>query len=319
MSSAAFVGLASMLAVMALFAGVSVTAGRQGHLAARLDAYVGWPRQRNDLLSSSRQGLGRLLARLDRLLSEQGPTQRLALSLAQANVQLTVPEFLGIVLLAGTLGGLLGFALQQQAISAVGGAALALALPWIWLERKREKRLGAFHDQLVDVLVLMVGSLRSGHGLLNALDLVSKELSAPASEEFARVLREVGFGLSQMDALNNLVRRMETSDLQLVVTAVNISSEAGGNLSHVLEKITETLRERVQLRGEIRVLTTQQRLTTYLLVALPLILGALLSLINPGWMLRLFQPGWIRLVPLGAGVAEVLGFIVTRRLTRIEV
>ncbi|HOG48737.1 MAG TPA: type II secretion system F family protein, partial [Anaerolineae bacterium] len=188
-----------------------------------------------------------------------------------------------------------------------------------FMEVRRQKRIKAFHDQLIDVLTLIVGSLRGGHALLTALDLVSKELGPPASEEFDRVLREIGFGLTQAEALNNLVIRMETDDLQLIVTAVNISHEVGGNLSTVLEKITETLRERIRLQGEIRVLTTQQRLTSYVLAALPLVLTVVLGVMNPGWIMQLLQPGWTRLIPVAALASDAVGFVLAQLLTRIEV
>ena len=196
---------------------------------------------------------------------------------------------------------------------------IGLAIPWLALERKRHQRLAAFRDQLIDVLVLIVGSLRSGHGLTNALDLVSKETDPPAADEFARVLREVGFGLSLNQALENLVGRVESEDLDLVVTAININQEVGGNLTLVLEKIAATIRERIRLQGEVRVLTTQQRLTSYLLVGLPFFLGTILALMNPSWMMRLFKPGWIRIVPITAVFLEVVGFLITRRLIRIDV
>ncbi len=319
MGSFFIISLVCGLAVLAFFVGIYILVERPGDMAGRLEAYATLEPAADGRAGGRRKGLTYLFDRLDRLLSGQSVAQRLALRLAQANMQLTVPEAVVIAFSAAVIGGCFGFVLQGRLISAIAGMVLTVVLLWAFLEFRSQQRVRLFHDQLVDVLTLTVGSLRGGHGLLTALDLVSKELSPPAAEEFSRVLREVGFGLSQSEALNNLVKRMETEDLQLVVTAVNISHEVGGNLSLVLEKIAETIRERIRLQGEIRVLTTQQRLTTYLLVALPFILSVLLALLNPGWMLRLFRPGWIRIIPVSALIMEILGFFIAQRLMRIEV
>ena len=319
MLNALVVALVTALAVMAFFVGIYVVVERPDDLSDRLLAYAGVETPTQAKTRTRRKGVARLLALFDRLLTGRSIAQRLALHLAQANLRLTVPEFLVIVLCCGTVGFAFGFALQRQLVSALAGALLALALPLLFLQQRRHKRIKAFHDQLIDVLSLVVGSLRGGHALLTALDLVSKELNPPASEEFARVLREIGYGLTQTEALNNLVLRMETNDLQLVVTAVNISHEVGGNLSLVLEKIAETIRERIRLQGEIRVLTTQQRLTTYLLAALPFVLATVLAIINPDWIMGLFKPGWVRIIPFGALAAEIIGFFIAQKLTRIEV
>jgi tight adherence protein B len=308
----------TVLGVLAVFAGVYVLVEAPDDMRLRLQAYAGAVEGER---RARRRGpaLKALAAWIDRVFSGQAFAQRLALQLAQANVRMTVPEFLVLPVLAAGLGGLLGYLVQGYAISAIAGAAFGLAVPWIVLAWRRRKRLNAFQAQLLDVLSLITGSLRAGHGLLNALHVVTSELGPPASEEFGRVVREIGFGLSQAEALTNLVRRMESADLDLIVTAVNVSHEVGGNLALVLEKIAETIRERIRLQGEIRVLTTQQRLTTYLLVALPVVLGGVLSLINPGWMMRLFQPGPVRLIPVVAGVLEVFGFLFARRVARVEV
>ncbi len=308
----------TVLGVLAVFAGVYVLVEAPDDMRRRLQAFAGAvegerrARHRGPALKA-------LAAWVDRVFSGQAFAQRLALQLAQANVRMTVPEFLVLPVVAAGLGGLLGYLLQGYAISAIAGAAFGLVVPWIVLGWRRRKRLNAFQAQLLDVLSLITGSLRAGHGLLNALHVVTSELGPPASEEFGRVVREIGFGLSQAEALTNLIRRMESADLDLIVTAVNVSHEVGGNLALVLEKIAETIRERIRLQGEIRVLTTQQRLTTYLLVALPVVLGGVLSLINPGWMMRLFQPGPVRLIPVVAGVLEVFGFLIARRVARVEV
>lgn len=318
MVSALAVGFVSTLAVMAFFAGVYVVVERPGDITHRLEAYAA-VRRREPGEATKGKGMARLLAWLDRLMSGQAGTRQIALRLAQANIRLTVPEFIVISVSSAVVLGVLGFALQQHIVSAVAAGAVGLVVPWFLVEWRRQKRIKAFHDQLIDVLTLVVGSLRGGHALLTALDLVSKELGPPASDEFERVLREIGFGLSQSEALDNLVARMETDDLQLIVTAVNISHEVGGNLSMVLEKITETLRERIRLQGEIRVLTTQQRLTSYVLAALPFILVAVLGMMNPDWIMMLFAPGWVRIIPIAAFFSDIIGFILAQMVTRIDV
>lgn len=318
MATALMVGILTTLAVLAGVMGVYIVVEKPGDITHRLEAYAavrqGAPEKRE-----ARRGMSRLLSALDRLLSGQATGRALALRLAQANVRMTVPEFVVISVSLAVALGMVGFVFQRLAISGLAAGLVGFALPWVLVESRRGRRIKAFHDQLIDVLTLVVGSLRGGHALLTALDLVSKELGPPASEEFDRVLREIGFGLSQAEALNNLVARMETDDLQLIVTAVNISHEVGGNLSTVLEKITETLRERIRLQGEIRVLTTQQRLTSYVLAALPLVLTVVLSLLNPMWIMQLFQPGWVRIIPAVALTSDVVGFLITQRLTKIEV
>ena len=318
MGATLLAAILSSAAIVTLFSGIYVVVERPGSFANRLETYVAVSREKDARAAGARRGVTRLLALCERFLSGQVFTRHLALRLAQANAHLTLPEFAVITFVAGVGMGAVAFLVQGHLLSAVAGSLVGFLLPWLLLERKRHRRIKAFQDQLLDVLVLIVGSLRSGHAMPNAIELVSKELSAPASEEFSRVLREVGFGLSQTEALNNLVRRMESDDLQLIVTAVNISHESGGNLSQMLEKIAETIRERIQLHGEIRVLTTQQRLTTYLLVALPVLLGIAISLLSPRYMMVLFRPPWIA-IPIGAGIFEVIGFFIARSLTRIEV
>ncbi len=319
MGNALVIALVGVLAIMAFFMGVYTVVERSDEMAQRLEAFASIEVTPEGALKRQRGGLAPLLGRLDRLLSGQSSAQRLALHLAQANIRMTAPEFLVVNASATIVGGALGYILGRYFISVIAGSIIGLAIPQVLVEWRRQKRIRAFHEQLVDVLALVVGSLRGGHSLLTALDLVSRELSPPASDEFGRVLRETGFGLTQAEALNNLVKRMENGDLELVVTAVNISHEVGGNLTLVLEKIAETIRERIRLQGEIRVLTTQQRLTTYLLVALPIVLGVVLALINPSWMMRLFAPGWVRIIPVFALTSEIIGFFLSQRLTRIEV
>jgi tight adherence protein B len=178
-----------------------------------------------------------------------------------------------------------------------------------------------FSRQLVDVLVLMTGAVRAGYSLPQAIEVVSKELKAPASEEFRRVRHEIGLGLSLSQALTNLVARMENDDLYLAVTAININSQVGGNIVTMLEAVTETIRERVRLFAEIRVLTSQQRFGSYLLTFLPIAMVAALLFINPTYMMRLFRPPEpvLLCIPIGAVIMVIFGNIAVRRLAKIDV
>src|SRR3972149_11415990 len=144
-------------------------------------------------------------------------------------------------------------------------------------------------------------------------------MKPPASEEFRRVLRETGLGVARPKALRNRAARMGNDDVDLVVTAVEIQYQVGGNLTTMLSAVTETIRERVRLLGEVRVLTTQQRYTGYLLSVLPFFIGAMLFIMNPTYMMRLFEPGPILCIPIGALLGIVLGHLSIQRIARIEV
>jgi tight adherence protein B len=186
------------------------------------------------------------------------------------------------------------------------------------LKRAISQRQQNFGKQLVDVLILITGAVRAGYSLPQAIEVVSKELKPPASDEFRHVRHEIGLGLSLSQALSNLVARMENDDLYLVVTAININTQVGGNIATMLEAVTETIRERVRLFGEVRVLTAQQRFGSYVLTFMPVAMAAALFFINPKYMMRLFQPQ-ILCIPIGAVVMVILGNIAVRRLAKIEV
>jgi tight adherence protein B len=175
-----------------------------------------------------------------------------------------------------------------------------------------------FQDQLPDVLTLLVGSLRSGYGITIAMDTVAKQMPPPASEEFSRVVREVGLGMSSTQALQNLVRRIRSDDLDLVVTAIAIQYEVGGNLATILETISGTIRERIRLKGQLRVLTAQQSLQRIILTILPVAVAAVVYVIRPDYISALFTPGPTLLIPIAAVVLEVAGYIVMGKLGKVE-
>ena len=154
---------------------------------------------------------------------------------------------------------------------------------------------------------------------MQAIEVVTREMQPPASDEFRRVHIEVGLGIGLSQALDNLSSRMQNQDLDLVVTAVKIHNQVGGNLSTMLEAVTETVRERDRLFREARVITTQQRYTSYLISLLPIAIGLLMFMLNPDYIMQLFTNGIFIIIPILAAVGIIAGHFVLQRITKIEV
>ena len=208
--------------------------------------------------------------------------------------------------------------ISRDVVAGAGLALIAFFIPDLILRRAISQRRVNFGKQLVDVLVLMTGAVRAGYSLPQAIEVVSKEMKAPASDEFRRVRHEIGLGLSLTQALANLVARMENDDLYLVVTAININSQVGGNIVTMLEAVSTTIRERIRLFSEVLVLTSQQRFGSYILTFLPVAMAGAMFFINPEYMMRLFDPQII-CIPIFAVIMVILGNIAVRRLAKIDV
>jgi tight adherence protein B len=197
--------------------------------------------------------------------------------------------------------------------------AVGWFIPKFWLGRRQAGRLKAFNNQLADTIALMSNSLRSGLSLAQSMEMISREAEPPISEEFQRVVREIGLGVGPQDALLHLVRRVASDDLELLVTAILVQFEIGGNLSRILDSIANTIRERVKLHGEIRTMSAQGRMAGYVLSGLPIAIGGLLMLIAPSYMGALFTPGPWLVLPVMAIVGIIMGTLVIRKLVAIEV
>ncbi|MCB9120632.1 MAG: type II secretion system F family protein [Caldilineaceae bacterium] len=255
---------------------------------------------------------------LEKLAHGFGFGEKLQTMLVRADVPMSTGEFLAILLAVAGGGFLLGAWRAGLLIGIVVAAALMI-LPIFYLKQRQAKRRNAFTNQLPDVLTLLVGSLRAGYGLSQALELVAREVPEPAAKEFQRVMRGMSLGLPMHRALEGMADRVESDDLDLVVTAINVQYEMGGNLSTVLENISETIRQRVRVLREVRVLTAQQRLTGNILAGMPILLAVALSVISPGYFDAFFEEGWVRMLPLGAAVMMVLGFVFIRKIVNIKV
>jgi tight adherence protein B len=238
--------------------------------------------------------------------------------LARANLKLRVAEYYYIRIGASLALGLLLFVFRDP-VSGIFGFVLGYMLPRFWIGRRISGRLSAFNKQLPDTITLLSNSLRAGSSFLQSIELVSREGRPPMSDEMGRVVREVNLGLGMEEALQNLVRRIKSDDLDLMVTAIGIQQQVGGNLAEILDTIAFTIRERVRIKGEISTLTAQGRVSGYLVAFLPIGLGAVLNVINPAFMQPLFTQTIGRIL-IGVGVVMmVIGFLAIRKITDIKV
>ena len=316
------VGALIGLAIMLVFVGV---AQKQGLAETdRLDDYVSDHMARTRSQSARRptqlgESASELVQGLDKVLRSVAVFDKLAYALQRADLRFTVTEYLVIWLLSVTGALAAGYLLSRNWLTTGMVGALGAWLPHLYVLFRQGSRLRAFNNQLGTVLMQMSGSMRAGYGLLQAVDFVAHELPPPAGIEFAQVVRDVKLGSALMDALEDLAARVGSDDLELIVTAIGIQHETGGNLAEVLETVAETIRERVRIKGEMRSLTAQQRLSGYALAALPIGMFFVLMLINPEYESHLFAPGPTLCIPVGALLSMLVGLLAIRAIINIEV
>jgi tight adherence protein B len=258
------------------------------------------------------EGLNRLLARF----SSAG---KLADDLARADLKMKPSEWLMAVIGGGALlGALLAwrFATPIAFLPAVPGAYFGSGFALKFLQRRRAR---AFDKQLGDTIILLSNALKAGYSFAQAMSTVSKTASPPIADEFARATREIALGINVDDALNHMVKRNQSEDFDLMVTAVQIHRVVGGNLAEILDTIAFTIRERVRIKGEIRTLTAQARASGWIITCLPVGLAAVLSVISPAYFTPMFHETiGIIMLAIG-GFSMAVGFAIIQKIVKIEV
>jgi tight adherence protein B len=315
------IGGAVGLAVILLVMGIRRTVQPTGSLEERIEGWLqaGGTEADRSKFDIEEALAGTLLGTVEEVVTRRDFAATLKEDLARADLTLTVTEYLLIRGAVIVVAFLIGFLLQRNLLVALVTGAGGAFLPTLYVRSRQSRRLKAFDGQLPDVLDHLQGSLRAGYGLLQAVEWVSRQIPDPAGMEFERVLREVQLGRTLLDALDSMVRRIPSDDLALIITAIKIQYEVGGSLAEVLETVSHTIRERVRIYREIRVLTSQQRYSGYVLIALPIGLAAFLVVVNPEYEMRLFEPGPTLCIPIGAAIMMVIGYIIMRKIVEIEV
>jgi tight adherence protein B len=261
--------------------------------------------------------------RIEKAMRGKGFAVSIQRNLARADLKLTVAEYIGLKILSTAVGFGVGTFLGRdfnQFALVVGllVGIIFLYLPDFFVKRRGNKRIKNFNNQLGDTITLAANSLRSGYSLLQSMELIAREAPAPMGDEFQRVIREVSLGLATREALGNMLRRVPSDDLDLLITAINIQAEVGGNLAVILDNIGHTIRERVRIKGEIKVLVAQQQYSGYIISALPIALAGILMLIAPTFMMKMFAWPWI-CMPICGLILIGLGFWAIMKIVAIDI
>jgi len=315
-------GAVAALAVLLVVFSLAGGGGEKDEVARRLERYAEFgdraesgPKEKKTL----KDVLDGVTDSLNQVMSRSQRTGRLAESLARADLKLKSSEWvLGVAGAGVVLGLLLWLRFANPVFLLVGPPAMWM-LSGVALRVLQAKRTRAFDKQLGDTIVLLSNALKAGYSFAQAINTVSKSASPPIADEFARATREMALGISVDDALNHMVKRNNSEDFDLMVTAVQIHRVVGGNLAEILDTIAHTIRERVRIKGEIRTLTAQARASGWIITLLPIGLAAGLEVLSPEYFNPMFNHTLgIVMLAIG-GFSMLIGFALIQKIVKIEV
>jgi len=257
--------------------------------------------------------------RIKKKRQQRIPVSRtLANQLIAADVRMRPEEYLVLWILSALIPGFLLFALSLHPITAVGGTLIGACLPPYFVGRKKANRLMQFESQLSETLVMISNCLKSGLTFQQAMNNIASEMPDPIGREFGRTVREINLGSSVDMAMANLAERVKSTDLNLAVSAIQIQRQVGGNLVELLENISETIKDRIKIKNEIKVLTASGRTSGMIIGLLPIGLAGVLMLINPEFIAGFFNTKLGYVMVITGAVMETIGFFAIKKIVTIK-
>lgn len=315
------ISVGAFLSIMTLFlCAHHILSADNRAFVERLNRLTGIMKKTVITASGEPKGVRGLIRRMSASMGSAKWERTFEQPLQQASLPISGAEF--IVFCLGS--AFLGFAAVRlvsggNLLFALGGAVLFLWIPFLIVRIRTRRRMKAFNHQLGDALILISNSLRTGYSFIQSFDLVAREMQPPMSEEFSRTMKEMNLGMTTEDALEKMTKRIPSNDLDLVITAVLIQRQVGGNLAELLDNLAHTIRERVTIRGHIRTLTAQGRISGIIISLLPLGIGGIIYYFNPEYIKVLFTHSVGSKLLMGACVSQVVGIFLVRRIVNIKV
>jgi tight adherence protein B len=252
-------------------------------------------------------------------LEKKGWAQQLELELQKADLPMKGSEMV-MVMIGAPVGGILLFwIIIPNILGPLLGGILGYLAPTMFVRVKQTRRLKKFNTQINDCLTMISNSLKAGYSFFLAIDLVSREMPEPISKEFGRVLKEMNLGASTEEALEDMVKRVGSNDMDMVVQAVLIQRQVGGNLAEVLDKIAFTIRERIRIKAEIKTITAQGRMSGIIIALMPVALALMLATMNPEYFSLLWTTTIGKVMIAFAVLLEMIGIMVIRKIVNIRI
>jgi tight adherence protein B len=289
---------------------------------SRINNYISAASMRKERKKPSadyRKGLGLLARGIKNARFLDGYKKKVRSLVIRAHVPLKAEEVITICFIAFAAISLLMYLASRNIIFTIVGGIAGWYMPLLIIRRRITRRLGMLNGQLGDAVILISNSLKAGSSFIQAIDAVTKEMDGPIAVEFNILQREIALGVDTQKALENMVERVRSEDLEILVAAVLIQRQTGGNLAEILDNISSTIRDRVRIKKEIRTLTAQGRYSGYIISLLPIALAVIIFMINPEHLSLLFvNPIGITILVISA-LMEIIGIIAVKKIVKIEV
>lgn len=314
--------LFAFLFFLLLFLGVQVLLRRKREMAERIQMFSGYQPsvvRRASVFEILRSRLHEIFAEKARRTGSASRRSRLDLMMVRAGLPLLGSEFLAISA-GGALLVFVIFALAtRNPVTGLLALLLFLAADFVLVQRRITKRLNNFQRQLADCLSLVANSLRAGFSFLQTMEIISREMEPPMSTEFERVMRDTSLGKSLDEALHDMDERVGSADFSLVVTAVLIQQQVGGNLATILDTIRSTITERIRIRREVNTLTAQGKMSGIVLACIPVALALFFYISSPEYLTPLLTTDIGKIAIIGTVFLVIVGFIIIRKIVDIKV
>lgn len=266
-----------------------------------------------------RQGIGVLARGIARSSLFGNYRASLRKTLVRANILMKPEEFIAFQVVAFILGFFIGLLAVGPGLLPLATAVAGLSIPSVFVRRRIRNRLKLINTQLGDTIAILSNALKAGHSFFQAVDSVSREMTGPVAEEFIKLQKEINFGVNTEKALENMVARVGSDDLELMVTAVLIQRQIGGNLAEILDNISSTIRQRVKMKGEIKTLTAQGRMSGWVIGGLPFVLAGMMAVMSPDQLkLLVSEPLGYAMIAI-ALMSEGIGIFLVKKIVSVDV
>lgn len=311
-----------MFAVLSFTAIYLLVNSKKNSITLRMKRYTQFHSQLDaDIFEKPKEKLGLydLLGILGKNFKTRAFTKRVESELLKADILMRGEEFIALNLIICFCAFIIGFIITRYIALSLIFCLAGLIIPAFVVKRKKRLRLEKINKNISDCLTVISNSLRAGYSFQQAIDLVGKETDGPLAAEFRKTAREINLGTTIEEALNNLNERAESDDLGLMITAVLIQRQIGGNLAEILDNISYTIRERIRIKGEIKTLTAQGRISGLIIGFMPPALFFILMIINPSYMMVLVESKIGLMILGGSALSELLGAALIKKVLQIEV